>query len=146
MEVQVLIVYYLTEIDFHNLCHLIELFGNLAEMFGNVQIVVVFYCQVFLAKGFSSSNVANNDSNLIRLSLDFSSSLSFLAFSTSSMIRADIRLEIDGVSISSCCAPSDDSACETKLGTGLYVVIDGEGVVKYFLSSKFVSILGGLKI
>ena len=62
------------------------------------------------------------------------------------MIRADIRLEIDGVSISSFCAPSDDSAFETKLGIGLYVVIDGEGVVKYFLSSKFVSILGGLKI
>ena len=95
---------------------------------------------------FSSSNVANNDSNLIRLSLDFSSSLSFLPFSTSSMIRVDIRLEIDGVSISSFFAPSDDGACETKLGIGLYVVIDGEGVVKYFLSSKFVSILGGLEI
>ena len=41
MEVQVLIEYYLTEGDFHNLCHMIELFGNLAEMFGNVQIAVV---------------------------------------------------------------------------------------------------------
>ena len=41
MEVQVLIEYYLTEVDFHNLCHMIGLFGNLAEMFGNVQIAVV---------------------------------------------------------------------------------------------------------
>ena len=51
MEVQVLIEYYLTEGDFHNLCHMIELFGNLAEMFGNVHIAVVLDYLVFLAKG-----------------------------------------------------------------------------------------------
>ena len=114
-----MIEYYLMVVDFHNLCHMIEWFGNLAEMFGNVQLAVVFDDQVFLSRCFSSSNVASNDINLIRLSLDFSSSLSFLPFSTSSMIRADIKLEIDAVSISSFCAPSDDSACETKLVIGL---------------------------
>ena len=51
MEVQVLIEYYITEVDFHNLRHMIEWFENLAEMFGNVQIDVVFDYQVFLVKG-----------------------------------------------------------------------------------------------
>jgi hypothetical protein len=71
MEVHVLIEYYLTVVVFHNLCHMIKWFGNLAEMFGNVQIAVVFEYRVFWAKSgvfilsrlFSSSNVANNNSN-----------------------------------------------------------------------------------
>ena len=46
-----MIEYYLTEVDFHNLCHMIELFGNLAEIFGNVQIAVMLDYQVFLARG-----------------------------------------------------------------------------------------------